>query len=264
MKTYLVLPVALVAIALLCLPESQTKAQNKSDRFEMPVTSSQPAGKAAPAKTDVKEQPVLYFLVMDNCAPCLRLKGEITARSDRARWLLNHYKTVIVTVNSVPAVMSSNGSQFKWPDECWKPDGSPLKALTDRLGYKAKESGKVGIRDLLKANADLVLSEFSGVAQPVVCTPQTGQPINTQGDFLEDDPEPLQFDDNAERQPRSAIIDLPRVVDGSALKPENGWRFTIDGETWSFNGFQGRDTNVQTVLLTMNGTTKNAGRVNRF
>lgn len=262
MKTYLVLPVALVAIALLCLPESQTKAQNKSDRFEMPVTSSQPAGKAAPAKTDVKEQPVLYFLVMDNCAPCLQLKGEITARSDRARWLLNHYKTYFVTVNSLPSVMSSNGSQFKWPDECWKPGGSPLKALTDRLGYKAKESGKVGIRDLIKANADLVLSEFSGVAQPVVCTPPTGQPINTQGDFLEDDPEGLRIEKNSEYQPRTAVIDLPRVVDGTALKPENGWRFTINGETWSFNGFQGRDSNVQTVLLTMSSTNgKNTGRI---
>tara|TARA_R110002167_G_scaffold61913_4_gene174916 strand:- start:19440 stop:20225 length:786 start_codon:yes stop_codon:yes gene_type:complete len=259
MKTFLVLPMLLAAILLACLFDNPSNAQNKSDQFEMPVISSLPAGKAAPEKSKVSTRPVLYFLIMDKCASCDRLTGEIVNRGDRARWLLQHYRPVVVTVNKVPSVMSSNGSQFPWPDGCWKAGGSPLKALTDYLGYK--EPKKVGVRDLLKMNADLVLSEASGVAQPVICIPSSGEPINTQGDFLEDDSEPLQFDDNAERQPRSAIVDLPRVVDGAALKPENGWKFTIDGESWSFNGMHGQDTHTQTVLLTKSGVTKNAGRV---
>lgn len=260
MKTFLILPLLLVSILLACLFDSPSNAQNKSDQFQIPVTSSQPAGKATPSKPAVGKQPVLYFLVMDNCGPCLRLKGELISGTDRARWLLSNYKTLVVTVNNVPTVMSSNGSKFAWPEGCWEPDASPLKALTDRLGYKEKEKDKVGIRDLMKANDELVLSEASGVSQAVVCTPPTGEPINTYGDFLEDDQEELQIDQNAEAQPRSAIVDLPRVVDGSAFICEEGWKFLIDGETWSFNGFKGRDTNTQTVLLTMSGIRHNTGR----
>jgi len=259
MKTFYILPMLLAASLLAFLIDSPSNAQNKSDQFEMPVSSPAPAAERTQTKAEVDQLPTLYVLSIDGCAPCARFKNEIISRTDRARWLLNHHKVLLVKISRYPTVMAENGSQFEWPAECWKADQSPLKALTDHLGFKEKD--KVGIRDLMKANDELVLSEASGVSQAVVCTPPTGEPINTYGDFLEDDQEELQIDQNSEVQPRSAIVDLPRVVDGSAFICEEGWKFLIDGETWSFNGFKGRDTNTQTVLLTMSGVNHNTGRL---
>ena len=260
MKTFLALPMLLVFILLACLFDSPSNAQNKSDQFEMPVASTAPGAGEAQSKAEVDKLPTLYILSIEGCAPCERFRNEIIARTDHARWLLNHHKVLLIKIKGFPSVMYGNGEQFIWPDGCWKADASPLKALTSHLGYK-KEKDKVGIRDLMKANDDLVLSEASGVSQAVVCTPPTGAPINTYGDFLEDDQEELQIDQNSEAQPRTAIVDLPRVVDGSAFICEEGWKFVIDGETWSFNGFKGRDANTQTILLTMSGVNHNTGRL---
>lgn len=251
MKTFVALPILLLTIMLLVLTDSPSNAQNKVDQFEMPLNGAAP--EAAPAK----KLPYLYVLVTDNCAPCERLKGEIVGRSERARWLVNNHTVLLVKVVGFPAVMSGNGSQFSWPNEAWERDGSPLKALTDKLGFK--EHANVGIQDLINANADLVLSDFSGVAQAVQCIPPTGEPITVYGDFLEEESEDLLVDQNSEKLPRAAIVDLPRVIAGVTAF-ERKWKFLIDGETWLFAGFKGKDTNVQTVMLTMPGQEKFTGR----
>lgn len=265
MKTFLILPMLLAAILLACLFDSPSNAQNKSDQFAMPVASTPstaPDAEATPAKTETAKPPYIYVLTTNNCAPCERLKGELISRNDRAKWLIRNHTVLLIKVNGFPAVMAGNGSQFSWPAECWQPDGSPLKALTDKLGYK-KEKDKVGIKDLMKANADLVLSEASGVAQDVVCISPAGTQITVQGDFLEDDHEPLEVKRNAEKLPRTALLDLPRVISG-ITEFSREWEFQIDGETWQFNGFKGKDTNVQTVMLMIPGQEHVTGSSIRF
>ncbi|QDV50850.1 thioredoxin domain-containing protein [Gimesia fumaroli] len=256
MKTFLVLPALLIAIGVCCLIDSPSNAHNNSDQFKMPVVQASPAAQPARAK----KQPTLYILTRQDCAPCKRFEGEVVSRSERAKWLLKNYKVLLIDVAGFPAVMDRGGTQFTWPDGCWNKGSSPLRALTDELGFK-KEKQKVGIKDLMQANADLVLSDASGIADDVKVYPESGSPFTVKGDFLEDDAEGLRVDKNAESQPRMAIVDLPRVANGTAFNPENGWRFLINGETWSFNGFQGKDANVQTVLLTISDIKRNTGRV---
>ncbi|QDT95549.1 thioredoxin domain-containing protein [Gimesia aquarii] len=246
MKTYLVLISLIIVIAVTFLCSTSDAQQNKSDQFEMPIVRSSPAGKASQAK----KLPTLYILTSSGCAPCERFKNEILGRSERARWLLNNHKILYVNVSGFPSVMSTNGSQFTWPAGCWNRDASPLKALTDKLGFKEKKT--VGIKDLEKMNADLILSDFSGISQEVQCIPPNGhlitEPIHVQGDFLEDENAALQVDRNSEKIERTAVVDLPRIIEGSP-EFDREWSFVIDNETWLFNGVGGKEANVQTVLL---------------
>lgn len=259
---YLVIPALLVAIALICLAGSTLKADQKADQFEKPaVTSSKPAADQQ-QQPKAKKLPTLYILTTDNCGPCERFKNEILARDERAKWLIRNHKLLIVSVDGFPSVMASNGSQFTWPAGCWERSGSPLKALTDYLGYK-KEASKVGINDLAEANANLVLSDASGVAQDVVCISPSGTEYSVKGDFLEDEAEPLHVDVNSEKQPRTALVDLPRTITGIAAF-ERKWKFRINSETWEFNGFKGKDADVQTVMLLIPGQEKITGRGSRY
>lgn len=259
MKTYIVAVALLLTIGASFLFSDESKAQNKTDL----VVASAAAGKAAPAKTAAKKLPSLYILVTNNCGPCERLKQEIFDRGDRARWLIENHKLLLVKVDGFPAIMASNGSQFEWPAECWKRDGSPLKALTDYLGFKEKESKKVGINDLARMNAELVLSDFSGVSQPVTCIAPDGTEYPVQGDFLEDEANPLQVDGNSETQSRTALVDLPVDIEGSPAFARK-WTFRVNSETWQFNGFKGRDVNVQTVMLKIPGQEKYTGHGARY
>jgi len=254
MKSSLFLITLLAVIATTALCGTTDAQQNKSDQFEMPITSSSPAAKPTPRK----KQPTIFVLTIANCAPCARLKGEIAGGSAEAKWLLNNYQVMFVKVNGYPTVMDSRGNQMSWTVKAWQPGGSPLKDITDKL--KSKEKKSVGINDLIKANAKLVLSDFSGVAQEVICIPPSGESIDpVQGDFLEDEAEDLRVDGNSEKLHRTAIVDLPRVIDGVTAF-ERKWKFLINGETWLFDGFKGRDTNVQTVMLSMPGIKKNTGK----
>lgn len=259
MKTYLVSLALMLVIGLAGFFASESNAHN-SDQFEMPTIKSATANTPETAKPAAKKLPVLYILTRKNCAPCERFKVEVVSRSERAKWFLKNYKVLLIDVSGFPTVMDRAGTQFTWPDGCWDQDGSPLRALTDELGFK-KETQKVGIKELMQDNANLVLSDASGVADDVTVYPESGSSFAVKGDFLEDDAEDLRIDKNSESQPRTAIVDLPRVANGEAFIPDNGWRFLINGETWSFNGFQGRDPHVQTVLLTISDIKRNTGRV---
>ncbi len=111
------------------------------------------------------------------------------------------------------------------------------------------------IASLLAAAADIQVDPNNGLGQAVTYTPPAGggDPVPVNGIFEEYQQANERNDAAGKTTERHAVIEVPRVVDGSPQTYLVGGTFTVDSEIWQINGHASKGTHSQTVSLYIPG-----------